>query len=155
MIQIAELINHFVNGIVNMGTVKKVKKAEAGAVCGPGFGKRKGSCTPSGRSMGAFGRSNRTMKTEGYKPGRPIKFKEEGSPDKTSGSSDKPYERDFPGDKAPGGFNQSATGKKGTRWTTDKKGKIKYAGQSFKNGGKKVVKKAKMGKKVSKQSKKK
>jgi hypothetical protein len=135
-----------------MATVKKVKKAAAGAVCGPG--PRKGSCKPGSKSPFDRG-SSKPMKTEGYKPGKRIKFNDDDEPVVTGrGIQEKPFERDFPGDKAPAGFDQRATGKKGTRWTTDK-GKMKYAGQSFKNGGKKVVKKAKHGKKVVNKSKKK
>lgn len=122
----------------------KIKKAQ------------RGLCTPSGKRGGGVScGSSRAPKTEGYKPGKRIKF-DDNEPVVTGRSSqEKPYERDFPGDKAPGGFGGAAAGKKGTRWKTNSRGKIEYAGQSFKNGGKKVVKKAKMGKKVSKQSKKK
>jgi hypothetical protein len=59
MIQIAELINHFVNGIVNMATVKKIKTAQ------------KGLCVPSGKRGGGVSCGpKRGPKTEEYKPGR-------------------------------------------------------------------------------------
>jgi hypothetical protein len=103
-------------------------KRMSGAICGPGKGKKDGSCTPSGNSRGAFGSSKGRIKTEGYKPGKRIKFKEEGSPDKTSGTQEKNYERDFAGDVAPSGFG-GGEGKKGTRFKTVEKAGIKYAGQ--------------------------
>jgi hypothetical protein len=104
-------------------------KRMSGAICGPGKGKKDGSCTPSGNSRGAFSSSKRVNKTEGYKPPKgKIKFDEEGSPDKTSGTQEKNYERDFPGDVAPSGFG-GGEGKKGTRFRTVEKAGIKYAGQ--------------------------
>jgi hypothetical protein len=129
-----------------MAKVKKIKKAQDGALCK--WSSKKGGGVSCGR-RGA-------PKQDTWKSPR-IKFgkDKDNEPVVTGrGIQEKPFERDFPGDKAPAGFDQRATGKKGTRWTTDK-GKMKYAGQSFKNGGKKVVKKAKHGKKVVNKSKKK
>jgi len=140
MIQIAELINHFVNGIVDM----KIKKAQAGL------------CAPSGKRGGGVSRgSSGAPKTEGYKPGRRIKFdgdvpdmgkiRRVGEALKLSGKTEKE--------------SSTAPGIRGT-----KKGGQSFFGRDREDTearyGRKVskkssVKKAKMGKKVSKQSKKK
>jgi len=59
MIQIAELINHFVNGIVDMATVKKIVKAQSGL------------CKPSSKRGGGVScGSSRAPKSSEYKPGK-------------------------------------------------------------------------------------
>jgi hypothetical protein len=123
-----------------MGTVKKIKKAQSGL------------CTPSSKRGGGVSCGpKRAYKSEEYKPGKRIKFDNDEPVVTGRGSQEKPYERDFPGDVAPGGFGGAAKGKKSTRWKTNTRGKIEYAGQG--KFGKKVVKKAKSGIKQSKKKK--
>jgi hypothetical protein len=101
----------------------------SGAICGPGKGKKDGSCTPSGNSRGAFSRSKKVNKTEKYKSLKgKIKFDEDKPVVTGTGSQEKPYERDFAGDIAPSGFS-GGEGKKGTRWKTVENAGIKYGGQ--------------------------
>ena len=104
-----------------------LKKMSA-AICGPGKGKKNGSCTPSGNSRGAFSSSKRVNKTEGYKPPKgKIKFDEE-SVESSGGRRNDSYQMDFPGDVAPAGFG-GGEGKKGTRFITTQKSGIRYVGQ--------------------------
>jgi hypothetical protein len=46
-------------------------KRMSSAICGPG---KKGSCTPSDNSRGAFGRNNKRMKGDEYKAGKTPKM---------------------------------------------------------------------------------
>jgi hypothetical protein len=138
-----------------MMKVKKssVRKAATGAVCGPGDG----SCKWSKKSKGAF--SEGRSKKSSERPSRGVTFrttKKEEIADAHSAAAREPYERDFPGDSAPGGFTSTAAsadiskGKKSTRWRTTEKGKIRYVGQSKAKSGIKLAKKSAVKKMVSK-----
>lgn len=102
-------------------------KKMSGAICSRD--KRKGSCTPSDNSRGAFDSRRGRNKTEEYKPpkGR-IKFDDDEPVVTGRGSQEKPYERDFAGDVSPSGFG-GGEGKKGTQWKTVENVGIKYGGQ--------------------------
>lgn len=122
-----------------MATVKKAKKyREGGDIPCPG-----GKCKPSGKS------SSRTVKTDGYTPGKPIRWsKKEEAAAEASARAKEPYERDFPGDSAPAGFGGNSEGKKSTRWRTDEKKGIRYVGQATKGKTGVKVSKAQKGKTV-------
>jgi hypothetical protein len=142
-----------------MAKVKKVRRAQDGEeLCN--WSNEKGGGVSCGKKGGP--------KTEEYKPGkmprtpRKERIRKEGY-NELYAEAREPYERDFPGDKAPSGWGEAAKNKSGTRWTTTDKGKIRYVPYSGKKkqGGKVVkksaVKKAVVVKKsvIKKQSKKK
>lgn len=77
MILIAELINHFVNGIVNMATVKKIKKAQDGkeVIKGsrPGLGvvRTEKERTTVGGLVKPYKYTRTSIDTAGYSKGKP------------------------------------------------------------------------------------
>jgi hypothetical protein len=130
-----------------MATVKKIKKAAAGAVCGPGRGG--GSCTWS-KGEKPY-RTPLKEKIANIRGEMQAKKEERESAKSLKKGPSVGYERDFPGDKSPGGFGaRDKEGEKGTRWTKDSQGKTVRANKgSMKKGGK-IAKKAKVGTKLKK-----
>jgi hypothetical protein len=131
-----------------MAKVKKIKKAAAGAVCGPGDG----SCKWSNKSRGAFGSSRGSSRTEEYKPPRRVR-QDKPDPEPETPTKSKPV---YPGKK---------TGIWHGEWDWDQSiPKDLKSGYSYRNkmnespklkkGGKVVAKKAKVGAKVVKSIKK-
>jgi len=132
-------------------TIKKVRKyGEGGDVpCPPGGG---GKCRPMG------GKRSGSYKSESYKPGKtPKPTKQDDIRSNMFLESRESYERDFPGDVAPKGF-EGGEGKKGTRWKTTSSG-TRYSGQAIKSkkgikvSKKAAVKKAKVGVKIKSKKK--
>jgi hypothetical protein len=133
-----------------MAKIKKVRKYREGGdiECPPGAG---GKCRPV-RMKGS------SYSSESYKPGKtPKASKQDDIRSRILLESREAYERDFPGDVAPKGF-EGGEDKKGTRWKTVPGKGIRYSGQAIKGkkGVKVVAKKAAVKKAVvKKQSKKK
>jgi len=148
MIQIAELINHFVNGIVNMGTVKKIKKAQQGTSCKWSRGER----TPLRERV-----QNLKTRIRDAKDSRKYEREERRAANSMPKGPIDGYTRDFPGDVSPGGFKGDPGGKKGTKWVKDADGKERMLkSKRMKQGGKvKTKSPVKKAKSSIKQSKKK
>jgi hypothetical protein len=137
-----------------MAKVKKIKKAQDGTLCN--WSDKKGGGVSCGR-RGAPKQD--TWKNVNISTGTRKERKQEETRDAYAAGAREPFERDFPGDKAPGGWSDAAKDKSGTRWSTDTKGKMRYVPYSGKKkmGGKVVkksaVKKAKVGVKIKSKKK--
>jgi hypothetical protein len=132
MIQIAELINHFVNGIVDMATVKKIVKAQSGL------------CKPSSKRGGGVScGSSRAPKSSEYKPGKMPRY-----------SKKEQREMDAESERVVSGRKGKDIGVWHREWDSDEsipeRLKSGYK-KSMKKGGK-IAEKAQVGKRLPKKA---
>jgi hypothetical protein len=141
---------HYVNGIVKMSTVKKIKKAQRGISC-PDLSRR--PRTPLRERV-----QNLKTAMRDARDSRKYEREERRAANSMPKGPIDGYTRDFPGDVSPGGFKGDPGGKKGTKWVKDADGKERMLkSKRMKQGGKVAAKKAPVKKAKSgiKQSKKK